>query len=88
MNVNSLLPAKFKKWRWLILIPTPILGIITIVYEWEPEFLDVTVPALFIDEFLSKEAIVGMTTNNILNELYAIFVIIRGFLVAFSKEEN
>tara|TARA_R110002051_G_scaffold176765_2_gene246746 strand:- start:249 stop:725 length:477 start_codon:yes stop_codon:yes gene_type:complete len=88
MNTNYLLPAKFKKWGWLILIPTSILGIVTVVYEWEPAFLDVTVPALFIDEFLGKDAIVGMTTNNILNELCAIFVIISGLSVAFSKEKN
>ena len=88
MNSNYLLPAKFKKWGWMIFLPAIILGILVVVNEWEPEFLDVAVPAIFMDEFVGKDSLLGMTKNNILNELCAIFVIVGGLMVAFSKETD
>tara|TARA_R110002033_G_scaffold79931_3_gene131030 strand:+ start:58960 stop:59436 length:477 start_codon:yes stop_codon:yes gene_type:complete len=88
MKTNYLLPAKFKKWGLLILLPSALLGILTIAGEWEPDFLNVTVPAIFIDEFIGKDALIGITNNNILNELCAVFVIVGGLMLAFSKEKN
>ena len=87
MKTNFLFPHRFKKWGWAVLIPSLILGFITVLTDYEPEFLDVQVFALFIDGFLGEDKLVGFTENNILNELLGVLVIISGLLVAFSREK-
>lgn len=87
MKLNYLFPNKFKKIGWLILIPSSILGLLTLIFDYNPDFLDFNIPALFIDELFGNKQFFGMVTNNILNEILGIFVIISSLLVAFSKEK-
>jgi hypothetical protein len=87
MQENYLLPASFKKWGWSIFVSSAILGIFPLFYNWEPAFLELDVPAIFIDDLIENKAIIGMTNNNILNEICAVLVIIGGLMVAFSKEK-
>jgi hypothetical protein len=87
MKVNYLFPNKYKKIGWLILIPSAIFGLITLITEYEPDFLNFKVPAIFIDEFFNKR-LFGVVENNILNEIFGILIIISLLLVAFSKEKS
>ena len=66
MKVKYLLPYRFKKIGWAILVPAIIFGIIYIFFEEEPRVFDFNVPAIFIDEFFGKKTIFGFTNNNIL----------------------
>jgi len=88
MKLNFLFPNEFKKIGWIILIPSAIIGLVTLIYNYEPTFLDFNVPAIFIDKFsLSDEKqLFGTVSNNILNEILGILIIISSLLVAFSKE--
>lgn len=87
MKTNYLLPNKFKKIGWIIFIPSAIIGLATLIFEYEPAFLNFNVPAIFIDELFGKIQLFGMVENNILNEILGILVIISSLLVAFSKEK-
>ena len=89
MKLNFLFPNKYKKIGWLILIPSAIIGLSTLIYEYEPSFLDFNVPAIFVDELFSvNKKTFRMVANNILNEILGVLIIISTFLVAFSKEKS
>ena len=87
MEINYLFPNKFKKIGWLLLIPSAIMGLITLLYECEPGFLDFDLPAIFIDDFSKEQKLYGMVKNNILNEILGILIIISSLFVAFSKDK-
>ena len=88
MGTNYLLPHKFKKVGWLLFIPSAILGLLTLIYEWTPEFLNVNVFGIFIDEFMGTKKYFGFVSNNILNEILGVLVILSGLMIAFSKESE
>jgi len=87
MKVNFLFPNKFKKIGWFILIPSAIIGLVTLIYEYEPSFLDFNAPAIFINDFFKDKKLFGMVNNNILNEILGVLIIISSLFVAFSKEK-
>jgi len=88
MKVNYLFPNKFKKIGWFILIPSAIIGFVTLIYEYEPNFLDFNVPAIFIDDLFTDQKLFGTVKNNILNEIFGILIIVSSLFVAFSKEKS
>ena len=88
MNTRYLFNAKYRQFGWMVFVPATILGILTLMLEWEPALLDVKVLGFFIDEVFGVEKLVGFTENNILNEILGILVILSGLLVAFSRERD
>ncbi len=89
MKLNFLFPNKFKKIGWFILIPSAIIGLITLIYDYEPSFFDFNVPAIFVGEILSDgKKTFRMVNNNVLNEILGILIIISSLLVAFSEEKS
>lgn len=87
MKLNYLFPNRYKNIGWLILVPSAIVGLITLIVEYEPSFLDLNVPAIFVNELIGKQQFFGMVKNNILNEILGVLIIISSLLVAFSKEK-
>ncbi len=87
MKLNYLFPNKYKKIGWMIFIPTVLFGLANLFLEYEPKFLDLKVPAIFIDELFGNQKLLGFTKNNILNEILGVLIIISSILVAFSKEK-
>jgi hypothetical protein len=88
MKLNYLFPSKYKKIGWILFFPALILGLVTVIFDIEPEFLDVNVFGVFIDEIIGQKKFLGIINNNILNEILGIIMIIGSILVAFSKEIN
>ena len=88
MKVNYLLPNKYKNIGWVILVPSAIIGLITLILEYEPDFLNFNVPAIFINELFGDKHFFGFVSNNILNEILGVLIIISSLLVAFSKEKS
>jgi len=87
MKINYLFPKKYKKIGWFIFIPTLILGLYTVITEFEPEFLDVNVFAILIEGvFQDDNRLYGFVNNNILNEILGVLMIFSSILVAFSRE--
>ena len=87
MKVNYLFPNRYKRIGWFILIPSAIIGLVSLFYEYEPSFLNFNVPAIFVDDLFKDKQLFGMVQNNILNEIFGILIIISALLVAFSKEK-
>ena len=88
MKLNYLFPNKYKKIGWLILISSAIIGLISLILEFEPNYLDFNVPAIFIDEFFGDKHFIGIVNNNVLNEILGTLIILSSLLVAFSKEKS
>jgi hypothetical protein len=88
MKTNYLFPFKYKKIGWLILIPCSILGLVSLLFSYEPNFLNFNVPAIFISELFGDMKLFGMVNNNILNDIIGVLIIISSLFVAFSKEES
>lgn len=86
MSTNYLFPNRYKKIGWMLLIPASIAGLTTLFLDYSPSYLDFRVPALFIDELITKNHIFGLTNNNILNEILGVLTILGFLFVAFSKE--
>ena len=86
METSYLLSHRFKKVGWLLFIPSAILGLLTLIYDWTPDFLNVNVFGIFIDEIVGVKKYFGFVSNNILNEILGVLVIISGLMIAFSKE--
>ncbi|HCY45501.1 MAG TPA: hypothetical protein DHU89_02375 [Flavobacteriales bacterium] len=79
--MNYLFPHQYKKIGLMALIPSVILGVVVIITDFAPEFLDIK-----IDFVLSANPFTK-STNNLLNEILGILVILSGVVVAFSKEK-
>ena len=88
MKVKYLFPSKFKKIGLVILMPSIIIGLITLILDFEPDFLTFNVPAIFINELFGDMHLLGNIVNNIMNEILGIFTIVGALLVAFSKEKS
>ncbi len=87
MKTKFLLPAKFKKYGWLILIPGVVLGILHMIFVFQPDFLDINVFAISFDESTRpNRELFGFIEDNILNEVLGLLIIIGGLIVSFSKE--
>jgi hypothetical protein len=88
MERTYLLPYSLKKVGWLLFIPSTLLGLLMLIYDWEPKFLDAQVFGFFIDEIVGTKKYFGFVYNNILNEILGLLVIISGLMIAFSKEKT
>lgn len=88
MKTNYLLPHSFKKIGWVIFIPAFILGILWLIFDFEPALFDVKVISLFDNDFLKSKGFISVIENNIANELIGVSIIISATFIAFSKEKN
>ena len=88
MKINYLFPNKFKNIGWLIFIPSVIIGLITLILDYQPNSLDFRVPAIFINVFLGDKYFIEIVSDNILNEILSVLTIVSSLLVAFSKEKS
>ena len=82
------LPNKYKKIGWIILVPSLISGIISIISKFELEWLNATVFAVFHDEFLGKKSYFTLIDVNITNTLIGVLFITGALLVGFSREKR
>jgi hypothetical protein len=83
MKTNYLLPNRFKIIGWFLFIPGIILGILYLIYEPQPKFLNATVFA--IAESLFKFSFIK---NNVYDEITALLLIIGAIFIAFSREKS
>jgi hypothetical protein len=88
MNATYLFPNKYKKWGWLIFVPTAIASFLVVAFEYNPAWLDANVFAIAVDEILGDKKWFSFIENNILNELLGVLMILSGIVLAFSKEKD
>ena len=88
MQAKLLLPNRFKKIGWIILIPATILGLILCYYEFSEAWLWAKVFAIASEGSEFKYKYFTFTNTNITNTVIGGLFIIGAMLVAFSKEKN
>jgi hypothetical protein len=91
MKTNILFPNQFKRIGWILLLPSTILGILIIFFDFKLKFLDLNVFAIYsssIDFLGGSTNIMGFEKNNITDEIIGILFIVGAVFVAFSKEKQ
>jgi len=92
MKTSYLLPNRFKKFGWLLFS----LGLFCVCYSVlisdEPAFFNAKVYALFSENIIesknaSNSVHIKIISNNLFNELFSLFLIVGGMLIAFSKQK-
>lgn len=88
MSQALLLPYRYKKIGWIILIPATIMGIILIIGDFESEWLTTKVFVMFSDEILAGKKSFSFITTNITNTLVGTLFLVGALLTAFSRERQ
>ena len=88
MKNKLLLPNRYKRIGWFILIPITIIGIVLMVADNVNMALDAKVFALVNTEFLSKSQFFTFIKTDITGTIVGILFIVGALLVGFSKEKN
>ena len=88
MKTKLLLPHKFKKPGWILLIPTTLFGLYIIFSDFEFDFLNTRVFTLYSDVILGESVKMGFVKTNLTLTVTGIIFIISAFFVAFSREKT
>jgi len=88
MSPKLLLPNKFKKMGWFILIPSTILGIILCINDFGAAWIWTRVFAIANDGTNGNTLYFGVRLSNITDTVIGVPFIIGALLVSFSKEKN
>ncbi len=90
MKTKLLLPYRFKRIGWILLIPSTILGIMYLFFNYELGFLRVNAFAIYSgSSFMgSSPGILKFVHNNFTDEVAAVLFIIGAIFVAFSREKQ
>ena len=93
MTKALLLPHRFKKIGWFILVPATILGIILTFGDFDTEWFSTTVFAFFSDEIKSGQFAEGgklfsFIHTNVTNTIVGVFFLVGSLLTAFSREKQ
>jgi hypothetical protein len=91
MKPNYLLSNQFKKIGWIIFVLSMILGLLFVIFQFQPKFLDIKVFALLASSMSpwdTGHSFCVITQTNAIDEIIGILLIISSFFIAFSKEKN
>ncbi len=83
MKASNLMPYRVKRLGWVILLPSLILGIMVMYFEFELPGFSVIIPYENLGPFSS-----GANKNNLTDELVSIIAIVSLALIAFSEEKE
>ncbi len=86
MKQNYLLPHRYKKIGWILLVPAVILGCYVLFNDNEPKFFHIRVLSFFEKDKLGFHWI-KFRYNNVFNEIVMILLLVSLWFVAFSKEK-
>jgi hypothetical protein len=87
MSTPLLLPNKFKKIGWYILITAFIAGLILSITDYQAAWLQTKVFAIVNEEFFGQSQFFCVIKTNITNTLVGVIFIVGSILVTFSKEK-
>lgn len=83
-----LLPHKFKRIGWFLLIPAKIVGIFLGFRDIKLNFLEARVFAILSGEIFTDNKVMEFIQDNIFDELVAIVFLVGAFFVGFSREKK
>jgi hypothetical protein len=86
MKTRFLFPHQFKTLGWIFFIPSLVLSIVTSIFDINTDqYLNIQVPAIYLDQFFGNKQYFQLIKNNIVDELLVLGLIIGGILVGFAK---
>lgn len=88
MKSTVLFPCKFKIFGWIILSLGLSFGVWYLLKGEDYDFFRTGIFAVSYGGILDKCHFFGHIENDILDEIAAVFIILGGLLVMFSKEKN
>lgn len=90
MKTKLLLPNKFKKPGWVLLITSTLLGLFIIISGYTFDFLNSRVFTIYHDPLLGSgdTALFGFTKQNLTNTIVGVLFMIGALFVAFSREKT
>lgn len=88
MTPKLLLPNKYKKIGWVILIPSTVLGLVLCFRDFGADWLHLKTLVLANDATFDKKIYFTFTDVNFTNTLIGSAFIIGALLVSFSKEKD
>lgn len=90
MKTKFLLPAKYKRLGWVLLLVGSIIGVYILYFESSPKFLDVTVLSIEISFNSTAERIIrtSFISNNVFDEIITLMIVFGGLLISFSRERD
>lgn len=86
MSNSLLLPNKFKKIGWILLVPSFVVGLYLTIIGFEPKWLNGKMLSIF--PTLSNGKYFTVIDVNFMNTIVGVLFIVGGLLVSFSKEKN
>ena len=89
MKTNYLLPNQFKKIGWILFIPSFILGLFFVIYQFQPKIFEIHVLAIIesgFEPWATGQNFCSIIKTNIVDELIGLVLIISSLFIAFSKE--
>jgi hypothetical protein len=89
MKTKFLFPNQFKRIGWILLIPSTILGVLIIFFDFKLKFLDSKVFTIYSKElFAETPTFLGFVKGNYAATIVGILFLIGAIFVAFSKEKH
>ena len=88
MPTKLLLPNRYKKFGWFILVPASIAGLVLRYYDFDANWMHASVFAFASDGFPGNPTYFGFIDTNITNTVIGSLFILGAMLVGFSKEKN
>lgn len=83
-----LLPNKFKKIGWCLLIPATILGVIRIISDFDNDMLTMKVFAILNDNFMGSTDYFKVIETDLTNTIVGVLFILGALFVGFAKEKS
>jgi len=88
MISKLLLPNKYKKWGWFILIPATLIGSILLFGNFRTLELKSKTFAIFSDELFYGAQFFSIIKTNVTPTIVGVLFIVGALVVGFSKEKN
>ncbi len=90
MKTNYLLPNKFKKPGWVLLMLGLAAGFFIYHFSYQPDFLERSVLSIYEYDYddNTRKIKFSILENNIADEIAMVMVLLGAFLVGFTKEKQ
>lgn len=89
MKTHFLFPNKYKKFGWILFVPSLLAGLILFISEFDfGDFFKMNVFAFYSDNFLSENNFFTIIENGVLDEIIIVLIIVGAILISFSKTKN
>ncbi len=91
MTEAALFPRRFRKIGWLLFIPGLLLGISSLIYEFEWTWFIFNIPSFGNDLLETSEQTKGQfrwMSENLSNELFGLLILVGSMFVALSRKQQ